>query len=243
MYKILIILMLSLLLIVSCVPEEDDNDDFIFEKVISEQSFNKLDLEGYIDLYYTQSDNNKIVLRTKNQNHLEKVSFKNKENKLSIRNEIDDSKKITTGSSSKIQLIISNPYINYIEHEGAGKIVLQSYIDCDELYINISGAVSLDIENINADLLSIDNSGVSNSNIRGRVNKISIDASGVSRISAENLESRISIIDISGTGFVNTHCTDRLSVNISGLAKVNYYGNPEIVNKSIDGLGKLSKKD
>ena len=62
--------------------------DFVHETVIEFSEFTKVSLEGNIDLFFTQSENNSILIKTLQEEHINDVHYSFGDNALNIRNEI-----------------------------------------------------------------------------------------------------------------------------------------------------------
>jgi hypothetical protein len=124
--------------------------------------------------------------------------------------------------------------------------------------INLSGAGSIECDNLNVESLSIDSSGVgsitvnitSNDleigisgagkvNLSGEVDTQQLNISGVGSYEARELISKNCQIRISGAGKAVVNATQTLDIEMSGLGKVDYAGNPS-VTQNISGAGSIN---
>ncbi len=62
--------------------------------------------------------------------------------------------------------------------------------------------------------------------------------SGAGSYNAEDLQSRIATVDISGAGSAQLWVTESLDVNLSGVGSLQYYGDAD-VDQNISGIGKV----
>ena len=69
-----------------------------------------------------------------------------------------------------------------------------------------------------------------------------IEASGASKINAENLKVANADVDISGATSVTVNATEEVKAEASGASKINYVGEPKNVIKDVSGASKVSQK-
>jgi hypothetical protein len=81
--------------------------------------------------------------------------------------------------------------------------------------------------------------GVGSITLSGSVDTYEARLDGVGGIDAENLGTRLSTIDIGGTGDCRITVSEELNGTISGFGNIYYAGNPPIVNENITGTGAL----
>lgn len=78
--------------------------------------------------------------------------------------------------------------------------------------------------------------------LEGTSNYASIFIDGAAEISAESLIAQNADIVINGAGKCSVFVRKTLNAKIDGVGSIDYYGNPETVNKTVDGLGKITAK-
>lgn len=135
----------------------------------------------------------------------------------------------------KFNLVVKD--LNRIDISGAGSFKVDE-LETDNLRVDLSGAGSLEIGGLTASELVVHQSGAGTVFVSGQVKGQELAHSGVGTYHAADLESETAIIDISGAGSATVWATESLDIQISGLGSVIYYGNPRIV-QNISGLGKL----
>lgn len=117
------------------------------------------------------------------------------------------------------QVTITLPELTAFTAEGAGKTLLRD-VRGDSLKVNYRGAGRLEMQ--------------------GQVRLLNIHAEGVGEVDAHKLHSQDADVNFSGIGSVAIHASNRLDANVDGLGKLTYYGNPRVVNKSVNGIGSVT---
>ena len=118
-----------------------------------------------------------------------------------------------------------------LESSGACKINLKVN-STGNAEFNVSGTSKIqgDLKAVNTKLNS---SGVCSVDLTGSATDLKIDASGVSKIYAENFVVKTATVKSSGSGKITVNVTDNLKVNSSGASSVNYKGSPTVeLNKN-----------
>jgi Putative auto-transporter adhesin, head GIN domain len=64
----------------------------------------------------------------------------------------------------------------------------------------------------------------------------------VGSVDAKNLHAVNAKVNSTAVGNVDLSVTGQLDVKASGVGEVNYYGNPKIVNKQAEGIGKINQR-
>lgn len=106
----------------------------------------------------------------------------------------------------------------------------------------LNGAVRFVGSNLSGSEFYLEANGATRVALNGKVNAMSGEMNGASRLDAESLETRAMELSISGAGRADVNASDALKVAISGAGKVTYSGDPT-VSKEISGAGKVSKRD
>ena len=124
--------------------------------------------------------------------------------------------------SRTVALRISLPELTAVSSRGAGQILVQD-AKSDDLKIDSNGAASI--------------------KANGKVKSTSISSSGAGEIDASRLQAEKARVTVAGAASVNVYASEQLDVTISGVGKVNYSGNPKIVNKQVSGFGSVNKTE
>jgi hypothetical protein len=99
--------------------------------------------------------------------------------------------------------------------------------------VNVSG-----INTQHFSLVSLDSEDIS---LAGQAYQLTAEVSGDNNLNAGNLQTRESCLNISGSGMTHIRVSERLDVNIEGLADVYYSGDPRQIIKNFVGAGTLQK--
>lgn len=124
--------------------------------------------------------------------------------------------------SRAVALRISLPELTAVSSRGAGQILVQD-AKSDDLKIDSNGAASI--------------------KANGKVKSTAISSSGAGEIDASRLQAEKARVTVAGAASVNVYASEQLDVTISGVGKVNYSGNPKIVNKQVSGFGSVNKTE
>ncbi len=160
-------------------------------------------------------------------------------------------------SGSELEIGFKSRFINVIPTKD---IIFHLKVK-DLKKVDISGAGSIECDNLNTESLSVDSSGVGSIemnvtasdlkvgisgagkvNLSGEVDTQHLNISGIGSYNAKELVSKECEIDISGAGKATVNVTDTLDITMSGVGKIDYIGNPSI-NQNISGAGSINSID
>jgi hypothetical protein len=102
----------------------------------------------------------------------------------------------------------------------------------------LSGAGSIEANNIDVERFDVELSGAGSIEISGFSGTQEINVSGAGSYDGAEFQSERIDVNISGAGSATVWATESLDVNISGVGNVSYYGDPQ-VREVISGLGNL----
>ena len=106
-----------------------------------------------------------------------------------------------------------------------------------------AGAGDVHISGVKNDQLVLASIGAANIEASGQTRFVEISTSGAGNISTDNLHAERAKITVSGAANVDVYASQQLDVSVSGIGSVTYSGNPPVVNKSVSGIGSVSKKE
>ena len=109
-------------------------------------------------------------------------------------------------------------------------------------HVALNGAVKLSASNLSGPEFYLEANGATKVTLAGKVNAMSGEMNGASRLNAESLVTRAMELSINGAGKAGVNATEVLKVEISGAGKVTYAGNPT-VSKEINGAGSVKKRE
>jgi len=108
--------------------------------------------------------------------------------------------------------------------------------------LQVNGSNTVTAEGIVGDDLVVEANGSATVNLKGQVARLSLDLNGSAEIDALGLTTRVSIVDIAGSGSVSVCATDDLRIDIGGSGDVSYACEPDSIEQDIAGSGRVLKK-
>ncbi len=175
--------------------------------------FNKLSVNTLVDIEYFSSESNWIEL-TADDNIMPIITSMIRGDTLSI--DADQS----YSTQSKIHAKIY------------GSSTLQK--------ITVAGSSNVNLKGITSDLLEINLSGTSSISARGNVQSLILKISGSSEANTKELSADNVTIMTKGSCDAIVTANKKLDVEIDGISNITFFGNPDSINKTIDGIGKVS---
>jgi hypothetical protein len=199
--------------------------------------FNRIDVSGAIDVYIKQDSTTSVKVEA-DDNILEYIVVNTSGSTLEIHTENN----IRLKPSHKIKVYVSNPEYKELQVSGASSIRSENEITSpDVLHVDMSGASEGRLE-VNAPKISVNLSGASNANIKGKTKDFEGGASGASEIRGFDLLSENADVDASGASSIEIYASVKIAGQASGASSVNYKGNAQAtVEKS--GASSVNKKD
>ena len=137
--------------------------------------------------------------------------------------------------------VVYLPNLSSVDVKGASKVNIPDF-ETEALEIEVSGAANI-FGNVATNKLNINSKGASKIHFTGQVKHCKILSAGATKIEAKDLLVNELEVEASGASKIVVHAVDELNVNLSGASKFDYYGNPQILNKKISGVGKINHLD
>ena len=107
----------------------------------------------------------------------------------------------------------------------------------------LRGAVKLTANQLSGSTFAIESKGASEVSLSGNIERLLVDMTGASQLTADGLQTKTAEISTTGAGDANVAVTDALKVVITGAGRVTYSGNPPTIEKHITGAGSIQRKD
>jgi len=198
--------------------------------------FENIDLQDNFDVRLKQGDFSVEI--EAESNILEHLKVENVDGTLVIKPEEGYSFK----SSEASKVYISIPDLNLITFSGFGHFKTDGIFKTEDLEIIISGAVDMDFE-LECITLKTQINGAGNMELAGRADYFSSSNNGAGSMNAYDFETKTTKVSINGTGSANINATERIDATINGAGSVSYAGNPEEVNKQVNGFGSIKRRN
>jgi ArsR family metal-binding transcriptional regulator len=139
-----------------------------------------------------------------------------------------------------LNVYITMSDLSRLNISSSGFIRTENKFKTDNLELKISGSgkmeIAADAGEINAII-----SGSGNIRMKGSCDVLNPKISGSGKIDAEELEATSTFITISGSGNCTVNVIHSLDAKVSGSGNIYYTGNPNNVNSSISGSGRIKK--
>jgi hypothetical protein len=107
----------------------------------------------------------------------------------------------------------------------------------------LRGAVKLTAKHLSGPSFALESQGASEVVLDGSVDRLLVDMTGASQLTANALQTKTAEISTTGAGDADVAVTDTLKVVITGAGKVAYSGNPPTIEKHITGAGSIHRRD
>ena len=125
-------------------------------------------------------------------------------------------------ANNDVHIKVTTPSLEAIHLEGANRLALD---------IASAGEIDVHIE------------GAGRMRATGRVGKLTVHSEGAGTIEAAELVAKSVDVHIEGAGRATVNATHALKARIEGAGLVRYAGNPSNVEKTIDGIGRVTQAD
>lgn len=147
-----------------------------------------------------------------------------------------------SNENRKLKAYISVKNLDFIDASGACDIKIEGVLKGSKLNIKLSGASSLKGD-VNYNDLVMDQSGASDSNIKGTVTNLSIEVSGASDFKGFDLITENCKAEASGASDIRITVNKDLKVSASGASDVEYKGSAMISDFKTSGASSLKKRN
>ncbi len=204
----------------------------IIKKEFQIKDFTRIELDGYYNVILLQGDKAKLEIET-DENLLEYIEAKVSSKTLKLKNK----KNISPSRNINVYLTF-----NKLEELAVSGFVVVSSADrlnFDKLSLFISGNSEINM-NINSVALKTEFSGNSIIRLSGTSLTAEMNASGSATIDAIEFFIDDLKLSMSGSSVSKVNAISKLDMNVSGSAKVEYYGSPE-VKQAVSGSGIITK--
>ncbi|HSW84695.1 MAG TPA: head GIN domain-containing protein [Usitatibacter sp.] len=112
----------------------------------------------------------------------------------------------------------------------------------DELKASISGSGRIQVKRLDATNVNVVISGSGNVDLgSGRVENLNVTVTGAGDVAAGKLRSDAGKVTITGAGTTTLWPEKTLAVRITGVGTVRYFGDPQIVDRHIAGVGNVKR--
>ncbi|HFD11802.1 MAG TPA: DUF2807 domain-containing protein [Crenotrichaceae bacterium] len=104
----------------------------------------------------------------------------------------------------------------------------------------LDGSSDINLQGIAGNSFEINLDGTGDITAQGKVKNLIIQVDGSGHVDTKALHAENVTINVDGSTDVVVTATNKLDVTIDGVSDVTYYGHPNAINKSIDGVGEVT---
>ena len=222
--------------------------------------FTYIEVEGTFEVEIIQSDSFSITVSA-DENFFDYIAV-SKEGKtlriyLNPRHTFTD----FTLQAKTLKAKITMPALHGLRLSGASKGTVTGFKSSDDLSLTVSGASSLDIDdievddvefeisgaskvsgNLTADDAEFEVSGASNVELEGSADDIIVNASGASKVNLADFPLDNADIHLSGASEATIHAKGRLDCVVSAASRLYFQGNPTMGKVSVTGASTIKHK-
>lgn len=125
-----------------------------------------------------------------------------------------------------------------------GKFNLDISLDSLEQFHGVfECAINGEIRSNNVKEFKLDLLGAGNVHLTGNAEDSNILIQGSSIVEGKEMEVKDVKVKLEGVGSCSVYASDSLDAYVEGIGSITYYGNPDSVDKEVDGLGVIKEGD
>lgn len=196
--------------------------------------FHSLEINGIVNVYITQGDNESIVVET-DDNLQDAILTENNNDRLVIKEKKGVFEKFT-----KVNVYVTVTNLSKLEVSGISNVECQNQLQTEKLDVDISGTGNITLD-VNCQILKTDISGVGNVNLKGEAKNAVIEKSGAGSLRAFELTVQTLEIENSGIGNAEVTAVKEISIESSGAGNLHYKGDPVVKKLETSGIGHVKK--
>lgn len=201
------------------------------------ENVTKIKLSGVMDFHLAQGSEQSI--RLEGEEHLLSKVEINQHNGLlevSIRE-----KDFEIFEDQTLDAFITIQNLEELTFEGVGKLQTDGHLSSNILTVTGDGVGKIDLDLEVNELQAVFNL-VGNVHLSGSAQRVRLVNNGMGKVDASELETQWMDLKSDGIGKVSINCTEKLALEVNGIGKVTYKGNPEIIRKNINGIGRVKRE-
>lgn len=195
--------------------------------------FSKVQLDGFGSLNITMGDTESLTVEA-DSNLISHIITEVRGDTLIIR--MEENLRLVN-MITEVTYTLSAVSLESVRLSGLGDINVGP-LETDTMTVTQDGAGMISLDQLTADRLDANLSGLGSLTVRGKVTEQKVDLSGAGAYQAGDLESETASVTLSGLGNATVWVTGSLDAELSGAGSLEYYGNPQ-VSQNDTGLGNI----
>lgn len=265
--KKIIILLISLGLFISCSGRSSQNDRVVFaatgeiqteernisdfnevvikgpiELIVKQESFSDLKIESYesiLDCFVSVVEDSVLYLYIQDTSGQSNVNINYNGSDLSTH--VLNSSQLGWGKEERIlNVYLSINKLQDLSLIGDVDVTSANELVQDELKVTVVGRSDVKLE-ISAKLFNMEVAGAVDADLSGQVGTFDIDCAGIGTFNA--LEMAADTVTINASGYCRTrvYAKNSLDIELAGMGKIYYKGNPDDISIDKAGFGKVQR--
>lgn len=204
-------------------------------------SFHSINVSHAIDVVLKQGNEEAVVVSASEEKFRDQIKTEVKDGVLRIWYESKGLPKWNK-DNPRLRAYISLKQLEVLTVSGACDVKVDGLLKGVKLKINLSGASQFKGELV-YDQLQMEQSGASDSNVKGRVTDLFINASGASDFKGFDLQTVNCTAEASGASDIKITVSRDLKIEATGASDVEYKGTATISSMKTSGAGSVRKRD
>jgi hypothetical protein len=197
--------------------------------------FSRLEISSAFEVTITQSNTYNITI-TANERTFDRIDVTKTEDTLRIQLETG------TISARVLKAEISMPTLNGVTFSGATHGTINGFSTSDEFRVDLSGASSLDMTNIQTGDFNARLSGASSVIAHGSGNDLNAELSGASSVDFSDFTINDADVEVSGASHAVVNLNGRLDVTATGASTLEYLGSPTLGDINTSGASTVRRR-
>lgn len=108
--------------------------------------------------------------------------------------------------------------------------------------LRVTGAGRLEVSGIKAETFDISMPGAADINLSGTCGTLTLELAGAGKVDAKALKCENVEVNLSGAASVSVYGSESVDASVAGVGKIDIYGKPDTVEKSVSGIGRIKVK-
>jgi Putative auto-transporter adhesin, head GIN domain len=108
--------------------------------------------------------------------------------------------------------------------------------------VSFSGASNVKLSDIKSEKLGIQIDGASTVSASGETKSLSVNVNGAGTVNTKDLTADAVDITSNGAGSIDVYAANTLGATVNGVGTINYYGDPKVVRREVNGFGSINRK-
>lgn len=205
-------------------------------------SFHGIKVSNAFDVIIQQGNDEAVVVSASEEKFRSRIKTEVVNGLLRISYDNDNKIWKWSNENRKLKAYISVKNLDFIDASGACDVKVDGVLKGGKLKVGLSGASSLKGE-LNYTDFVMEQSGASDSNIRGRVTNLDIEVSGASDFKGFDLVTENCKAEASGASDIRITVNKDLRANASGASDIEYKGSAMISDFKTSGASSLKKRN